>query len=345
MASINEQYFLLKDGREVLIRSLNKSDGREMLNLRKQLALDSTNTMHYPEMNLPTVEESSKFQQDQLEHSMNITFGAFLNKNLIGATGLRVPRYGHPWANHVAEFWMGISKTFWGNQLGKKFLEIQENHAKEVGIKRIQASVRTSNERGVQLYINNGFKIEGKLKKTALINEKYCDEYSIAKFLTNDGLRDTNHLLKYELSQAGDPAICDKILRSLPNWFGIESAIVDYVKNSEKFPMITAKKGDINIGFLSLKKHSDFCSEVYVMGVLPAFHRQGVGEALLNEAEKFLAGTGTEFLQVKTLSEDRECSFYKKTRLFYKAYGFKEIEVFPTLWDPANPCQLLLKTI
>lgn len=31
---------------------------------------------------------------------------------------------------------------------------------------------------------------------------------------------------------------------------------------------------------------------------------------------------------------------YDRTNLFYLSCGFKELEVFPLLWDGANPCQI-----
>ena len=35
-------------------------------------------------------------------------------------------------------------------------------------------------------------------------------------------------------------------------------------------------------------------------------------------------------------------------RAYYEAYlslGFKELEVFPTLWDECNPCQIYIMAI
>lgn len=150
---------------------------------------------------------------------------------------------------------------------------------------------------------------------------------------------------QFKYLEKGDPEICNQILRSLPDWFGIETAIADYVNESKKLPMLIAIKEDTAVGFLSLKKHSEHCSEILVMGVLPNFHGQGLGSTLLVEAERLLAQQGVEFLQVKTLGESNECSFYKKTRLFYRSHGFREIEVFPTLWGDSNPCLLMVKSV
>ena len=154
-----------------------------------------------------------------------------------------------------------------------------------------------------------------------------------------------NEKVSLQYLETGNPQICEKVLRSLPDWFGIEESTLAYIEKSKKLPMITAFEEDTPLGFLSLKDHSAYTSEVYVMGVIPSHHRSGIGRMLLLEAEKHLARRGFEFIQVKTVSANRECEFYKKTRLFYKSFGFKEVEVFPTLWDESNPCQLLIKSL
>lgn len=66
---------------------------------------------------------------------------------------------------------------------------------------------------------------------------------------------------------------------------------------------------------------------------------------LVAEAEKTMAKKKFEFLQVKTVDGASEDEYYKKTRLFYEAQGFKKLEVFPTLWDEHNPCLLLVKSL
>lgn len=143
--------------------------------------------------------------------------------------------------------------------------------------------------------------------------------------------------------EKGKPEITELILRKLPRWFGIEEATQNYIQMSKNLPMIIAYKDSLPIGFISLKNTSQYTSEIYVMGVDPQFHRTSCGTKLIQKAEKHLIAQKKEFLQVKTLSEKQECEFYAKTRLFYKSQGFKELEVFPNLWDKENPCLLMIK--
>ena len=52
-----------------------------------------------------------------------------------------------------------------------------------------------------------------------------------------------------------------------------------------------------------------------------------------------------EFLQVKTLSPAHPDAGYGETKALYFAYGFRPLEEFPTLWDPANPALQLIETV
>ncbi len=140
--------------------------------------------------------------------------------------------------------------------------------------------------------------------------------------------------------------VCEKILRALPKWFGIESAILDYVKDVQSMETwIVTDDQDTAIGFLSINKHNEFTVEIHVMGILSEYHGRNIGSSLIQNAEKKLASENFKYLTVKTLSESRPNAEYDRTRRFYLRYGFLPVEEFKTLWGEANPCLLLIKNI
>ncbi len=51
-----------------------------------------------------------------------------------------------------------------------------------------------------------------------------------------------------------------------------------------------------------------------------------------------------KLLQVKTVAEGYYDQ-YDQTVAFYKAMGFYELEIFPSLWDAHNPCLILVQGI
>ncbi len=80
------------------------------------------------------------------------------------------------------------------------------------------------------------------------------------------------------------------------------------------------------------------------MGVLKEYHRQGIGKELFLNAKKLAVEKGYAFLQVKTVQMGRY-EEYDNTNRFYLSLGFKEFEVFPTLWDEWNPCQIYIMSL
>ena len=139
--------------------------------------------------------------------------------------------------------------------------------------------------------------------------------------------------------------ICNSILRDLPLWFGIESAIVDYVNDVKRMTTWAAYDNDVAIGFISINQHFPETSEIHVVGILEKYHRSGIGMKLLEVAEAELRLQGTQFLTVKTLSESRANEEYEKTRKFYLKAGFKPLEEFKTLWGEHNPCLFMVKSL
>ncbi len=80
------------------------------------------------------------------------------------------------------------------------------------------------------------------------------------------------------------------------------------------------------------------------MGVLKDYHRKGVGRELFERAREEAKQAGYFFMQFKTVQMGRY-EDYDATNLFYLYLGFKEFEVFPTLWDVWNPCQIYVMTL
>jgi len=139
--------------------------------------------------------------------------------------------------------------------------------------------------------------------------------------------------------------ICVPILRALPEWFGIETAILRYATEIDILPTFLAVEASHTIGFLSIKQHTPYSAEVYVMAVLPDAHHKGVGRSLMGHAHEWLKGQNIQYLQVKTLGPSDPDESYAKTRLFYEAVGFIPLEEFKQIWDEHNPCLIMVKKL
>ena len=138
--------------------------------------------------------------------------------------------------------------------------------------------------------------------------------------------------------------IAREILEALPDWFGIPEAREQYIKESEDQPFFAAYDSNKPIGFLCLKETGKETVELCVMGVLKDYHRKGIGRKLFEQAREKAKQVGYSFMQVKTVQMGRYKD-YDATNHFYLSLGFKEFEVFPTLWDEWNPCQIYVMAL
>lgn len=134
------------------------------------------------------------------------------------------------------------------------------------------------------------------------------------------------------------------ILEALPDWFGLPEAREEYIVNSVNQQFFAAVKEEKTIGFLCLKQTGKDTVEVSVMGVLKEFHRHGIGRKLFMKAREKAIKDGFSFIQVKTVQMGQYDN-YDNTNKFYISLGFKEFEIFPTLWDEWNPCQVYVMVL
>ncbi|MGI8879871.1 MAG: GNAT family N-acetyltransferase [Jatrophihabitans sp.] len=141
------------------------------------------------------------------------------------------------------------------------------------------------------------------------------------------------------------PEVTDGLLRSLPEWFGDEPSIVEYVEAAGRLPtyLATAAEGAV-VGVLLLEWHFPTSAEVHLMAVDREWHRRGVGRALVAAAERDVRSAGASLLSVKTLGASRPDTNYAATRKFYGAIGFLPLEELLALW-PGNPCLVLVKPL
>jgi GNAT superfamily N-acetyltransferase len=143
----------------------------------------------------------------------------------------------------------------------------------------------------------------------------------------------------------GQTSSCLPILRMLPEWFGIEAALLQYAAEVDDLPTFLASVPGHVSGFLSLKQHNLYSSEIYVMGVQREVQRMGLGRALLGAAEEWLRLQACEYLQVKTLGSSNDDPGYAMTRSFYMALGFRPLEETRRIWNEENPCLILVKRL
>jgi len=129
--------------------------------------------------------------------------------------------------------------------------------------------------------------------------------------------------------------IARKVLENLHDWFEVDESREQYIRECSDWMFFAAKEKGDYAGFLCLKETGRQTVELAVMGVLRAYHRNGLGRALFHEAQKAAKKEGYSFMQVKTVKmgvyED-----YDVTNRFYLSLGFAEFEVIEELRSPCD---------
>ena len=137
---------------------------------------------------------------------------------------------------------------------------------------------------------------------------------------------------------------CEAVLRSLPEWFGIESSLVRYVGDLSRLESFVATRAGSVVGVISVRLHNPRSAEIDVLAVRPECHGSGAGRSLVAHVEALLQSRSVEFLQVKTLGPSRPNEHYSRTRGFYEHMGFRALEE-TDLWGPTNPCLIMVKRL
>jgi GNAT superfamily N-acetyltransferase len=151
------------------------------------------------------------------------------------------------------------------------------------------------------------------------------------------------------------PAAVERLLLSLPGWFGIDAANAAYVESARELPTYLARPAANRgaegpaapepVGVLLARRHFQHSAEIHLMAVAPDLHRQGVGRALVAALEADLISDGCQLLQVKTLGPSHPDAGYALTRQFYMSLGFLPLEERTDLWGPQNPCLVMVKAL
>jgi len=183
MAKLIPEKFKLKDGREVLLKSPAPEDWEKVRDFLELIKVESQNTFQFPGQPVLT-EEKAKARINDYTPSpkkliVNAEFeGRFIAQMDFGSVHLIED---HPWLKHNCYFGMTVIKEFWKQGIAKRLLETLEREAKKMGYSHIRAEVRASNDRGIKLYTNFGFKITGSKEEYAFIDGKFHDDLYITK--------------------------------------------------------------------------------------------------------------------------------------------------------------------
>jgi RimJ/RimL family protein N-acetyltransferase len=85
---------------------------------------------------------------------------------------------------HTAHVVIGVRQQHAGRGIGRRLLTELESWARGNGVRRLELTVMTHNERAVSLYRRVGYEVEGTRRAALLVEGQLVDELWMAKLLT-----------------------------------------------------------------------------------------------------------------------------------------------------------------
>lgn len=134
-------------------------------------------------------------------------------------------------------------------------------------------------------------------------------------------------ILNIEINQiqTGADQLCQKIITDLPEYFGIPEANEHYVHGVLNKNNFIAQVDNNYVGLISIDFPYPNNANIYWMGVMRNYHRQGTGKILLNEAMAYALSHNATTMTVETLAPAECDENYLKTYKFYCANDFKPL--------------------
>ncbi len=175
--------YVLKNGKKLIIRSAEKQDAKEELEMYKKKTTETPFLSRGEDDVFPSVEDFEECSQDYLENEKACTLVAVLDGKIIG-TG-HLDWYGSRKRYcHRGSVDLGVLKDYWGLGVGGKIMQTLLDHAKNVELEQVELCVVRENERAIKMYESFGFIVTGVEPRVVKYSDgTYADELSMVKFL------------------------------------------------------------------------------------------------------------------------------------------------------------------
>ena len=164
----------------MLIRQIQRDDARGLLQLQLQLDLETEFMLREAGERSTNVEEQ-RLQIENILARGGMIFVAEHEGQLIGHLGATT--YSFRRVRHSATIVIGILQAWTHQGIGTKLFIAMEAWARKRGLHRLELTVMSSNIAGIGLYKKRGFDIEGMRRDAYIVNNRYINEYLMAKLL------------------------------------------------------------------------------------------------------------------------------------------------------------------
>ena len=164
----------------MLIRQIQSGDAEQLLHLKLQLDSETQFMLLEPGERKTSLNDEQRFIDGSLAKG-GMIFVAEHDGQIIGYLGATT--YTLRRIRHGVTIVIGILHAFTHQGIGTALFIAMEEWARKKRFHRLELTVITENVAGIALYKKRGFEIEGTRRDAYIVNNRYVDEYMMAKLI------------------------------------------------------------------------------------------------------------------------------------------------------------------
>lgn len=182
--------YKLKNGEILIIRSAEKVDAQEELNMYKQQTSETPFLSRGAGDIFPTVEDFAENYEYYLEDDRNCYLVAVYNGKIIGSAHLDYCS-NKKRSKHKCDIDLGVLKDYWGLGVGGRLMQTLIDVAEKSNFEQVELCVASKNERAIKMYESFGFERFGIMPRAMKYEDgTYMDMLSMVKFLQKEYIKE-----------------------------------------------------------------------------------------------------------------------------------------------------------
>lgn len=185
MAKIEQSMESLRDGTQVIFRSLEENDAQKFIDYCNQIFSTSDYVITEPDEFLPDLENKKNWIKSFDGKAGAISIVVEFDNKIIGNIDFR-NKANRRRIQHRGEFGMGVLREWRGKGVGKLLVQKLIQWAKQEGnpVEKIELMVLAENIPAIRLYKSLGFVEEGRVSREVKLSEgRYIDGISMGLLL------------------------------------------------------------------------------------------------------------------------------------------------------------------
>ena len=147
---------ILKDGRELLLRNAEASDGSAVLENFNITHAQTDWLLTYPDENTFDADKESRFLERKAASQNEIELVAVVDGKVVGTAGVSAVGAKYK-VVHRAEFGVSVLKEYWGLGIGRALMEACIECARDAGYVQLELDAVADNAIAISLYGKAGF--------------------------------------------------------------------------------------------------------------------------------------------------------------------------------------------